>query len=161
MCPAAEAPQQSPLQSSAHPGSAALVTCTPTSSLFWPQVPKPSVKWERCSARGCRSSPVAVVVEMVVTGQSEEDTESRTQGEENLCSSINPDLAGEAMGRLEKGQGSLGLGRGVGGTPWHAHPKAQGWVPVGPCSREMSQKQRSCRGTAGAHFHPRVLQRQN
>lgn len=50
---------------------------------------------------GCGSSPVAVVVEMVVTGQSKEDTKSRTQGEENLCSSINPNLAGEATVRLE------------------------------------------------------------
>lgn len=45
------------------------------------------------SRSGC--SPVAVVVEVVVTGQSQKDAESGAQGEENLRSSIHPDLAGE------------------------------------------------------------------
>lgn len=59
-----------PLQFSAYPSLAALVTCTPTGSLSWPHIPKPSVKrgkmlslqpqgagavwmWLRCSHAWC------------------------------------------------------------------------------------------------------------
>lgn len=59
-------------------------------------------------------------MEMVVTGESKKDTESRAQGEEDLRSSINPNLAGEATGRLENRHGVLGLG----GAPRHAYPIA-------------------------------------
>lgn len=55
------------------------------------------------SRSGC--SPVAVVVEVVVTGQSQKDAESGAQGEENLRSSIHPDLAGETTRGLEARQG--------------------------------------------------------
>ena len=78
-----------------------------------------------------QSSPVAVVVEGVVTGQSEENAEARAQGEENLRGGINPDLAGEATGGLGNGQGVPRAGR----CPLPAHPMA--CPPVaqgrGPC----------------------------
>ena len=117
---------------------------------------------------GCGSSPVAVVVEMVVTGQSKEDTESRAQGEEYLRSSINPNLPGEATGRLEneQGRGSLGLGwgwempHGV-PIPWCAHPMAQGW---GLCWHMLPnllsclpRPPRRCPGSRGAAMGQREL----
>lgn len=78
----------------------------------------------------CGSSPVAVVVEMVITGQSKDDTESGAQGEENLGGSINPDLAGETTGwRVGRGSPGLGWGwempHGV-PIPRRAHPMAWG-----------------------------------
>lgn len=59
------------------------------------------------SRSGC--SPVAVVVEVVVTGQSQKDAESGAQGEENLRSSIHPDLAGEMTLGWRPGRGPTAL----------------------------------------------------
>lgn len=85
--------------------------CTPTAAGKWAEVLSPwpwgsatavLAQPRACTASCSGCSPVAVVVEVVVTGQSQKNTESGTQGEENLCSSINPDLA-EATGSRRMG----------------------------------------------------------